>query len=433
MAAHLGGAFEKGQRGSSIRKRFTGRHWWGVLDAEEGIDPLHGEAAADMSSRLGLPGRRPEDTGTSIVIIDPQFDNTDPCVLADELVEIILWNFWPRMMRTVPKDRRLIISLEVEGKRISIPAPEDFPPLDLFSQALAEIDQPGDQARTIICQRPAKVLGSLSICRGATAQRVGPALRLSSAFNAPSARIALMRPVGLVVRYIDGEPFPDARFEWAGVFRCSDDDDVEAAFAKSEPPAHEDWVPENLPKGREKTWVRVALREIESAARSYVAPSVNPSTSTERGPSLAQAASRLGALLGDVSSQGPGKPRSVSNVSPSSRRDVAVSSPVFLRLVEMESSIQAVFLAEVRNDIQKPNLKLRANAYVVADGGAAGLDDLPSNLSPRVVSITHEESGLEVTGDRFSIGLLTGRFRIMVSMTSDAAVGIKLNIEEETV
>jgi hypothetical protein len=30
--------------------------------------------------------------------------------------------------------------------------------------------------------------------------------------------IALMRPVELVVKYLEGNPLPDARLEWAGVF-----------------------------------------------------------------------------------------------------------------------------------------------------------------------------------------------------------------------
>lgn len=48
--------------------------------------------------------------------------------------------------------------------------------------------------------------------------------------------VALMRPAELVVRYLEGRPAPDEDREWAGVFRCSDEPDIETAFANSEPP-----------------------------------------------------------------------------------------------------------------------------------------------------------------------------------------------------
>ena len=75
-----------------------------------------------------------------------------------------------------------------------------------------------------------------------------------------------MRPVELVVKYLEGAALPDERLEWGGVFIASSEDDVERAFADSEPPAHDDWVPDSLSVRSAKTFVNVALRELNSHA-----------------------------------------------------------------------------------------------------------------------------------------------------------------------
>lgn len=64
-------------------RRFTGRHWWGVTENREGFaDPLEGEDAVHLAAELGFPDRDRERTGTSIMIVDPQFvdDNIDDVI-----------------------------------------------------------------------------------------------------------------------------------------------------------------------------------------------------------------------------------------------------------------------------------------------------------------------------------------------------------------
>ena len=85
-----------------------------------------------------------------------------------------------------------------------------------------------------------------------------------------------MRPVELIVKYLEGHPLPDERLEWAGVFVASGEDEVERAFAESEPPAHDDWKPNNLPKGRTKTYVNVALTRLKEAASEMGLPRTGP-------------------------------------------------------------------------------------------------------------------------------------------------------------
>lgn len=432
MGAHLGDMFVKHVDPSSQGRKYTGRHWWGVLDGENTVDPLEGIAANAMSMSLGLPERTETDTGTSIVIIDPQFDEEETSTLADALIESILWNFWPRMTKSTPEDRRLSITLEVDGKSIPIPAPEHFPPLDLFSQALADIRQENENTELILCKRPKENLGRISIRRGLKALRVGPAAHNDSPFNPPSARIALMRPIDLVVRYIEGIPFPDPAYEWAGVFRCSDNQQVEAAFAQAEPPAHEDWIPDNLPKGAMKTWVNVALREIRSKANNYVSPKLQIDSTSQTEKPLAHVASKLGSFLGGVSSRGPGKPSSPTSINiRRSKKEILVSNPTFHRLEEEGGYIQSIFTADLHNSTLKTGITLCAQPYLFVDGAFTGFEDLPADLTPKVTWIRHKETNQKKQGNHFPVDRLSGKLEIAIRMPPDAAVTLKLWIDEK--
>ena len=87
-----------------------------------------------------------------------------------------------------------------------------------------------------------------------------------------------MRPAELVVKYLEGPALPTDSVEYGGVFIC--DEEVEEAFAAAEPPAHDDWIPDNL-TGRDKTFVRVALRRIRDTVNEYAAPAQVPATAAE--------------------------------------------------------------------------------------------------------------------------------------------------------
>ncbi|MCE8472249.1 hypothetical protein LZ189_24970, partial [Rhodovulum sulfidophilum] len=91
MGCHLGNAFEDDSEG--LPKRYTGRHWWGRDDGEGGVDPLEGQEAVHLACALGFPERDEARTGTTIAIIAPHVD--DNADLPSDLVEALLWNFWP--------------------------------------------------------------------------------------------------------------------------------------------------------------------------------------------------------------------------------------------------------------------------------------------------------------------------------------------------
>lgn len=428
IGCHLGGAYAAdGEQGK--RKRFTGRHWWGVLDGDS-VEPVTGSAAADMAAALGLPVRGESQTGTSILILDPLIDEKK----GDEWLwhymrEIILWNFWPRLTASTPADRKLSVVIEIEGKTRELPKPEEFPPLDLFAAAL-EACRTGSDGEIIRCRRPKKDLGRLVIKRGLSADRYVSSLAEDSLIPRHCSHVALMRPVELVVKYVAGTPYADSRHEWAGVFICSDDDQVESAFAMSEPPAHDDWIPENLPVPG-STFVRVALREIKNKASAYAVPAMDAARPGERGTSLAKTSMQLGRLLDSVSGRAPGKSFRVKS-SVARSRTLSISTPQFKRLVLAESGQRhAVFESYIQNDGSKPSLIVVAQAYLVVDGARAGTSDLPPQYATEVVRVEFEGAGKRCLGPKIHVGTASGTIRVTVICPADAAVGVRLFFDEE--
>jgi len=427
MACHLGAAFDAQIDGSG-RRRFTGRHWWGTLDGSDSVEPVTSETAIALSSGLGMPPRDASQTGTSILIVDPSFGNEDPRSIIDEVIETVLWNFWPRMMATTPPSRKIKVTVELEGRSIPIPEPEDFPPLDLFAAAMAVHRAGSKELRPILSLRPKKHLGNLAIQMGLRVPRRDSAMREESVIPKQACHIALMRPIELVVKYVVGDPFPDPRFEWAGVFICSDDDEVEAAFALAEPPAHDDWIPNNLPKGREKTFVRVALRQIEELAKTHANPAISASSADGRGPSLAATAAKMGSFLDRVSATGPGRPsRKLGKAS--SRKPLSISIPRFVGLhIDDQGKSVAKFLAELQNDASDSALYLVAEPHLVVDGGATGGDDLPGGFTLGVEQITLGERRMSPDGPWLHVGHEAGIVEILVPTVPSAAVGLKLRL-----
>lgn len=426
MGCHLGSAFDA-VASDGKRKRFTGRHWWGIKDSEGGIDPATDGTAEELATSLGMPARGHALSGTTIMILDPYIEDGSR-MAADEIIETILWNFWPRLTQTTPVKRKLDIRLFIEQTEIPIPLPEQFPPLDLFSAAIAEhrnID--GDIIR-IQRDKPHKTLGALAFKRGMRATRSALALHDNSKVPHQASHIAVMRPVELIVKYISGTPFPDARYEWAGVFICSDEKLVEEAFAMAEPPAHDDWVPDMLSGSDAKSMVRIALKRLEHHAQNYTAPtSTLVASAGTKGPSLAKTAAKLGNLLDAVSGKGPGKPITASSRTIRKRDELSVSIPEFLRLEINENGQPcAVFEAELRNDERNEHLKLIAESRLIADGGMTDSTDLPLGFESRVLKMDLEGAQKETSGGILEVGKQSGVVTIWVLRPAHAAIGVRL-------
>ncbi len=431
IGCHIGPSFDLQENG--MLRRFTGRHWWGLPDPDDGVvDPITGEAARVLASGLGLPARDAGKSGTSIMILDFETDGEDLAVLGNRVVEGLLWNFWPRMMRDAPPDRRFNCRVEIDGSPLPIPFPEDFPPLDMFTKAMrAARSGAGNNVRGISSERPAKFLGSLAIERGLRTPR-RPLVGDRSLFPIPSRHIALMRPVELVVKYLEGGALPDERLEWAGVFIASSEDEVERAFADSEPPAHDDWIPNNLPKGNPKRYVNIALNRIRTVASEMgLTVTGQPGASATSSPPLAHLAGRLGAALEDVGGEGAGRKRSTGGGRKKVRpRRARATRPLFQRLYLTEHGRVAVFLTEVSQNVRRTGSFLVARAAVAIEGSSASRFD--DNIrQPAVLSIRSDDGSLLANSDRLALSGSEGIFEIRVLVLEDYAVTIEVEVVME--
>ena len=426
IGSHVGSSFEVPEGG--MCRRFTGRHWWGIPDPGDGIvDPVTGEDAKALAKELGFPGRDTGRSGTSIMILDFDTDGDGLADVGNRVVEGLLWNFWPRMMRGTPAEKRFTCRAKVAGTSLEIPAPEDFPGLELFAKAMQAVRTgTGNDVRPISSQRPKKRLGTLAIETGLRTPR-RPLVAEDSVLPDPSRHIALMRPVELVVKYLDGQPLPDERLEWAGVFVTSDEDEVERAFAESEPPAHDDWKPNYLPRGRAKTYVNVALRRLREAAAEMGLPGTGSPVGSGAGPPLGRLARRLGLALEGVGGEGARRKRRPSLGGGGKRPPRARATRArFERLESTKSGCVAVFSTEVRQGADRDGASLSAEAAVAMEGSALRTGgDIPQ---PTLVSIRSADGRLAANSGELELAGAEGLFEIRVLVPEDCAVTVHTRV-----
>lgn len=289
LGARIGNAYERTVQGKCAR--FTGRHFWGKVGVERRVEPVTGRAAEGLSRALGMPERPDGDSGTTILI--PWADLPE-AGSGERVAEILLHNFWPKL---VSRSGPMAMEIEVEEEGISVPVPDPkgHPSYGLFAAALLTArtrdERRGAQSTRI---RNTKVTGHLAFAQSLKAplRRYARDAELfpETIFDAGVGHVALMRPSELVVRYLEF-PGMGEDHDWAGVFLCSDAPDVVRAFASSEPPAHDDWVPDRL-TGEGATWVRATKqRRIPEFVRARYGPAPVPdSVAASPQVSLASAA-----------------------------------------------------------------------------------------------------------------------------------------------
>ncbi|MGW8799949.1 hypothetical protein ACWGN9_23135 [Streptomyces sp. NPDC055775] len=258
--------------GVAIRKsfweggaRYTGRHWWGNPAADH-CEPLLDVAADAAARNLGLPGFGTDDTGTTIVIVEP--DLTDPTLpntdVAEEmdfnaagnyLADASAWNLWPIMLEG--REQRMTVSVTADGVGIPVPGPDDDATLAFFADAYRKAAAGGGEV--LSCLKPKKELGAFASEYTYAATVTSPAARDLGLEGAPH-HICLLRGPELVTRYYAGPERPNPQVGYAGVFKVADD--LDPVFARSEPPTHDAWAYQEL-KGQEATFVRTLGRRLK--------------------------------------------------------------------------------------------------------------------------------------------------------------------------
>ncbi|XUL88393.1 hypothetical protein ACQ86D_18465 [Streptomyces galilaeus] len=245
-------------------RRYTGRHWWGNMSGPV-VEPLVGQEAEATAQRLGLRSFSPEETGTTVVVIDPDLDELVPSEAADYLAETIAWHLWPKMISVGGKPPAMKFAVACDGVEHSVPDPRETRPLNMF--VAAHESMAGPDGKDLHCLKPKQYLGRLGVVK-----RIVPPLEPTRASRMLDIEdiihhVCLMRPAELVVTYHAGPKPPSVNQGYAGVFRA--DETMDEIYAKAEPPTHDAWNPQSLVRP-ESTFVQTTFRRIGEALDSLL-------------------------------------------------------------------------------------------------------------------------------------------------------------------
>lgn len=431
--------------------RNTGRCWWGWNYARKGIGPVVGADARYFAESVGCPSFPRGECGTTIMIFDPDTDLGDDSdepdiasVRLSDLRAIVPKWFWPLMSEGKAEKGKIHFKIQMDGRKQDIVSCNSEP-YATYKSVLHELRKKQEGLETdsdcvvkpIISQRPAQFLGFLLLrhfVRSARRNRTG-----ASGSSGPSDRshhVALLRSPGLVVRYLEGPPTASEYLEYAGVF--VPDSEVEAAFALSEPPAHDDWIPEYI-QGRAqdnvswcKRYVSIALRKIRDEMYQFTeAPQIQPDGG--RGLPLGVISDHLGTLLSTASS-GIGadygrQPSSGSDGSRSGRVSQSGASAHVIeekiRLIIHEGTKAIVFPIEVHNASLTAGKLLTINPSVIIDGAEREKDPPHTGQVPAVLQYVAPSGKTINTSDPVDVSDSDdGIWQVLVSVPEDLVVGI---------
>ncbi|THC47492.1 hypothetical protein [Streptomyces sp. A1499] len=246
-----------------IEHRYTGRHWWGDASGEV-IDPLVGAEAEETARLLGLVPFGAEETGTSVVVLDPQLDGMEPKEAAAYMAETVAWHLWPKMLERPDGTLPMRFSVTCEGRDFPVPDPRTTSPLNLFVDAYRQLAT--DEGRPLSCQKPVRKLGHLGIVKrpvvpltpSPAARRAMEMVQIERSVH----HVALMRPAELVVTYWPGRETGAELLSYAGVFRATEE--MDATYAEAEPPTHDAWNHHRL-EGYDRTFVRTTFTRLKEA------------------------------------------------------------------------------------------------------------------------------------------------------------------------
>jgi len=420
IASSLGEEFEH------RRVRYTGRHWWGKRADDGIVDPVTGAAADAVAASLGMKRRAPDEFGTSLLVIDPDFDERTPLQAANAVVECLLWFFWPKMLNQPHGHPAMRFDVRLDDQPIPIPEIRRFPPLSIFGAAMAAAK--GENATRIRCEKPIRLLGTLGLAKGPKQPRVHLDTGSVALVPEQSACVALMRPAELVVKYLATPAITSDMVEYAGVFIC--DRDVEASFAAAEPPAHDDWIPDFLERPG-KVFVNVALKRIQESAARFANPVTAESIPAEQ-HSLGAIADALGdLLLGQVGTRlngaEPDGKRGRSSEGVPHRPDIVITEPVPFGFAEVRRTPCALFRLHVSSSLSAATLVARP--LIVLEGGATEFVD--DEEGPCVVGWLGAKGEMMSRGPEVRLhGTVDDWLHVAVSVQVDAAVAIEVSVAE---
>lgn len=407
--------------------RYTGRHWWGVRTDGDVIEPYVGPEADEIAATLGLPAFVGEESGTSIGVTAPAFDDGE----LYRIGAICLRHLWPKMKAPNQGRPPISLSASVSGVPVRMPDPARTPPYDAYWRAYCALHE----KRHTDIKYYADVVGRLSLER-ALMLTVPDRTSDAPEHEQRPQHVALLRGPELVVKYLDaGRGLGNDQVGFAGVFKA--DDDFDDSFARSEPPTHDDWQPSSVSDKRARGVVNTALKRIREHAREFASLN-SPRVKGAEGTPLARLASEFAVLAPGVRPRGTTERDRPSSGELSSgkrerkpRAQVRMDAEQNSTVEEVEGVVYAVFVVDVTHASGTETTNVTAQVYSVLSGGTRETDSPFGKPAPRI-GWWESPRGARVDGNPLRIGpRQQGRWKLFVPIEDNVAVAVEIDARPE--
>lgn len=392
MGMSLAGAFSAGGR------KFTGRHWFGQAPGKDSglIHPFEGKNAEKLASDMGMLKYLDGDTGfVALVVGNALVANPGSTTLAKQQREQSIADIqeaaciygWPHMLGT-KKQRSVEFHFLCDNNERPEKNPKEMPGLQDFVLCYESLGthQDGVNRTEIMFSETSKkeATGTLT---WVTVPTTSSDLELEKNGLIPKCSVALMREANFVVKYLEVTQSAD-QISTRGVFKANGKYD--ARFRKSEPVAHDDWIPAKLQlKPNARNPIKQTLENIKKNFNELA----GKRTSAVEGTASVVLGNVIGRLLDGLALTGPPKPPKGGTglgggTGGGSRgpQVVPVGSP---RIVKSDlSSYEAVFKFQYISPKDYSDASdTEFSAYAILENGSPELEPPDGVEVPKIIEI----------------------------------------------
>jgi len=267
----------------------NGRHWWTA--SERPGSPITGKSADSLAQRIGIQPYGSRESGTAIVIIDPNagIDLEDTMNAIALSIEMHLWPKYVNLSN-FGRPAQMKFSVKFNDRRIAIRNPEEVEPLKHYIRAftsaytrnqerLTDRDtlDPGLKHAALFLRADSRTnpIGQLSVSSfpkmTAMNQRrdESETSYMHEKMSHLTRHVVLLRDPDLVITYSEIEANRDADIGTAGVFKA--DKDSNELLRKAEPAAHDAW------NEAHQDWdVKRRVKAVFLNIKRFISEEVNP-------------------------------------------------------------------------------------------------------------------------------------------------------------
>ena len=370
---------------------YSGRAWLGMPEKKDDkgrvvVDPIEGEKADELASKLGFELREVGELGTSILIVDAAVD-----IKAIERGVEDWW--WPRLL-----ENKLDVVIQDSDGVDHYPKPKKNPAIKPFIEAYdvavgRAVAKTGVHRLAIFNKEGGLEMGRCGFV-------VAPVDPSGNQIIQPERTnsVALIRAPLMVVAY---HPVSQANPVIVGAYIAPDEDEVEQVLRKSEPPAHDRWDPDSTNLRDENHKARGIVQSILSRIKTHLRrfqSEAAPAT-----PVKQRRMTQLERALGMYFKPSGGHGNPPPDTSPSPLHLEFSKAPYAEEAEGGMLRLKSIFTVRLDDSSEEDSVKLRLrmNCPVLEDNNEEG-DNLP--LTVDVEGVEAESDKADPWTYRFSLG-----------------------------